>query len=309
MESRQDRPPRRWRRWLARAAIALAAVAALAAIAVVVLLANLDRPWLKTRIQRIVRQSAGIQLDYRALTLRPFSGLWLDGLVIATPEPLRGLAPELARADHLEAVWSLSSLLGRGPKIRAAAVAGVSVAVAQDAAGRTSLDLLGPPRAKPEKPEPSTPLSHLAAQIFSGAAPVGRVDVTGVSGVFVRAQADGSVQREAVGGLELHASTHAVPGGWAAVVRAGAPDAPLAVDVVRQGPARGTARLWLAIALTGDPHGFGLGTDLRVGAQDLVPVRVAELLHLDAAVKPDPARGQTAVQVDRLAAADGAVAL
>ncbi len=309
MKSPQDRPPRPWRRRFARAAIAIGALAALVAIAVVVILANLDRPWMKARIRRLVRESAGIELDYRALKLRPFSGLWLDGLVIATPEPLRALAPDLARVDHLEAVWSLSSLLGRGPKIRAAAVGGVSVVIAQDAAGRTSLDLLGGPPAKPEKPKPPAPLSHLAAQIFSGAAPVGHLDVTGVSASFVRAQADGAVQRDAIGGLRLELSTHAAPGGWAAVVRAGAPDAPLAVDVSRQGPARGAARLWLAIGLNGDAQGFSLATDLRVGAQDLVPVRVAELLHLDAAVKPDPVRGRTTLQVDRLAAADGAVVL
>ena len=309
MGSRQDRPPRRWRRWLARLALAVAALLVLVGVALAVVLGNLDRPWLKTRIRRLVRQSAGVELDYQALKLRPFSGIWLDGLVVATPEPLRGLAPELARVTHLEAVWSLSSLLGRGPKIRAAAVAGLSVTLAEDAAGRTSLDLLGPPRTAPKKPTPATPPSHLAAQIFSGAAPIGRLDVSGVEAALVRAQPDGGVQRDAVRGLQLNLTTHAVPGGWAAVILAGSPDAPLALDLTRQGPARGAARLGLALGVHGDPHGVGLAVDVRAGAQDLVPVRVTELLHLDAAVKPDPAAGRTAVEVQRLGAGDGALKL
>src|SRR6185312_5588573 len=126
MGSRQDTPPRRWRRWIGRLALAAAALLALVAVTLAVLLANLDRPWLKTRILRLVRQSAGVELDYRALRLHPFSGLWLDDLVIATPEPLRAVAPELARVGHLEVVWALSSLLGGGPKLRSAGVERVS---------------------------------------------------------------------------------------------------------------------------------------------------------------------------------------
>lgn len=309
MGSRHDRPPHRWRRWLGRLALAAAAVLALVVVALAVVLGNLDRPWLKTRIRRLVRQSAGIELDYRALKLRPFSGVWLDDLVVATPEPLRALAPELARVHQLEAVWSLSSLMGGGPKIRAASVEGVSVTIAADAAGRTSLDLLGPPQKTPEKPSPATPLSHLAAQIFSGAAPVGRLDLGGVDATFVRAQADGAVQRDALGGFRLNLTTHGVPGGWAAALLVGSPDAPLALDVTRHGPANGAARLALAIAAHGDPRGFGLAIDVGAGAQDLVPVHVTELLHLDAAVKPDPGAGRTGVEIRQLAAADGALNL
>jgi len=83
MGSRQDTPPRRW---LGRLALAAAALLALVAVTLAVVLTNLDRPWLKTRIVRLVRQNAGVELDYRALRVRPFSGLWLDDLVISAPE-------------------------------------------------------------------------------------------------------------------------------------------------------------------------------------------------------------------------------
>lgn len=311
MSNQEARPPRRWRRWIGRFALVVASGLALLGIALAVVLGSLDRPWLKGRLRALVRQKAGIQLDYRALKLRPFSGLWLDGLVIATPEPLRALTPELARVDHLEAHWSLSSLLGGGPKIRTAVIDGVSVAIAQDATGRTSLDLLGPPgpAAKPEKPGPPAPLSHLPSQIFSGAAPIGRLDVTGVQASFVRAQPDGAVQRDAIRGFYVTLSTRAVRGGWAASLGAGSPGAPLAVDVTRQGPSAGAAHLTLALGLNGDPQGLALALDLAVTSQDLAPVHVARLLHVDAAVRPDRAGGHTAIEVSRLTAADDAVEL
>ncbi|HVT06728.1 MAG TPA: hypothetical protein VHO67_04700 [Polyangia bacterium] len=307
MTPQQDKPARRWRRWAARLALAFAAVLVLVAVAVAVVLGSLDAPWMKARVQRIARDSAGIDLDYRALKVRLFSGVWLDGLVVATPAPLASLTPELARIDHLEATWSLSSLLGGGPKIRTVVIDGVSVALAQDAAGRTSLDLLGTGPRAPEKPSPPTPLSRLAAKIFSGAAPVGRLDVTRVQAASVRAAADGTVQRDSVRGLQVSLATRPAPGGWAATVGLGSASTPLAVEIARQGPATAAARLALALTANGAPDGFSLATDVRVVSQDLVSVQVSELVHVDAAVKPDPAHGRTAVQLSRLAAADGAL--
>ncbi|HVY41062.1 MAG TPA: hypothetical protein VHM31_24160, partial [Polyangia bacterium] len=309
MTPQQDKPARRWRRWLARLGLAFAAVLVLVVVAAALVLGSLDAPWMKARVQRIARESGGIDLDYRALKVRLFSGVWLDGLVVATPAPLAALTPELARIDHLEATWSLSSLLGGGPKIRAAAIDGVSVAIAQDAAGRTSLDLLGTGPRAPEKPSEPTPLSRLAAKIFSGAAPIGRVDVTRVQAVSVRAAADGTVQRDSVRGLQVSLATRPAPGGWAATVALGSASAPLAVEIARQGPVTAAAHLALAITVDGAPDGFSLATDVRLVSQDLVPVRVGELVHVDAAVKPDPAHGRTAIQLSRLAAADGALVL
>ncbi len=123
----------------------------------------------------------------------------------------------------------------------------------------------------------------------------------------MRAGPGGTVERDAIGGFALQVTTRAVGKGWAATIAAGVPGTPLPLEITRQGAQLRSARLALALGATGDPGGFTSSIDLGVVSQDLVPLQVRELLHLDASVKPDPKAGRTVVEIGRLAAADGAL--
>ena len=89
----------------------LVATLVLVLVTALVVLHRLDRPWLKQRIVSRVESATGLRLDYQTAQVGVLSGLHLEGLVVRTPSPFQGVAPELLRVGTLEARWSLGSLL------------------------------------------------------------------------------------------------------------------------------------------------------------------------------------------------------
>src|SRR5580658_7725179 len=79
----------RWRRWVLRSLAGVAGLVVLVGVAAIVLLHSLDSPWLKRRLQRFVRTSVGVDVDYRAARVELFSGAQIEGLLVQSPAEVR----------------------------------------------------------------------------------------------------------------------------------------------------------------------------------------------------------------------------
>jgi hypothetical protein len=296
-------PARPWRR---RAAIALGTVAgalALLFVAIVVVLRSLDQPWIKGRLQALVRSSAGLDVDYRVARLDLLSGLHLEGLVVRSPAEVRRFAPDLVRVAGIDAAWSLRSLLGG--RVTSIALASVAFTVVVDQAGRTSFDAL-----PPSPPGPSVPLSRLAAKSLAGAPPVGTVDVDPVTLTLVRTDHGVEVDRTTVSGLALVLAARDADRpaqGWQLHAQLGSPARDFAVERTGAGGVQGAARGNLVVTVDASPASLGATLDLRTTEQTFAAgVSAGRWLHAEASARFDPAAGRTAIHVDRLEAAEGA---
>src|SRR5579863_4155694 len=95
MRSGDPRQARAWWVWGARALGGLVGSLVVAAIAVWIALHSLDRPWMKSRVQRLARTLAGLDVDYRAARVDLLSGAEVEGLVVRSPAELQRFAPDL----------------------------------------------------------------------------------------------------------------------------------------------------------------------------------------------------------------------
>ncbi|MCL2449705.1 MAG: hypothetical protein FWD17_12230, partial [Polyangiaceae bacterium] len=298
------------RRWRQRALAALggfSALCTLGAAAAATILHSLDRPWVKAPLVRFVRARTGLDVDYRAARVDLFSGLVIDDLIVQSPAEVRALAPHLLRVGHVEAHWSLGSVLGHGPAIERVTVSDVALSVVMDERGRTSFDAL-----PPSAPAPPVPLSHELPLLLAGAAPVGRLDVDRVTLAFVRSDRGAVVETTDLRGLAL--TMVASPAGlpvpaWRAKATLGTEGAPVELELVRkEAGARASlarAKLWMTLGAT--PSALTAAIDLRMLEQSFAErVSADHWLHAEANARFDEARGQTEVTLDRIEAGDAA---
>jgi translocation and assembly module TamB len=281
------------------------------AIAGAVVLHSLDRPWVKRRLQGLARSSAGIDVDYRAARVDLFSGAAIDGLVVQSPAEVRAFAPDLVRADRVEARWSLwSLLLGHGPAVERLAVSNVTLCVVVDEHGRTSFDALA---SAPSSPTPAVPLSRLASNFLGSAPPIGRLDVDRVTLTLVQTDHGEISDRSELRGVALAlAARSAEPAarGWRVEAGLGSPKAPLDLELSRAGEvgSAGTARakLWLTVDATSAALTAIL--DVRMTEQTFAARIAADhWLHAEAKLRFDPTAGRTELTLDHTEAGDGAV--
>ena len=73
-------------------------------------LTHLEQPWVKKRVEAVLSHAVGSEVSYERLSISPFSGLELEGLVLATPETLRAHAEEMFRLDRLALPFELGPL-------------------------------------------------------------------------------------------------------------------------------------------------------------------------------------------------------
>ncbi|HSQ66891.1 MAG TPA: hypothetical protein VLM85_26915, partial [Polyangiaceae bacterium] len=298
MTTREPRERARWRvrwwgKWSRRALKGAGSLVALVLGLALIVVHNLDRPWVKRRVQAIVAKSAGVEIDYGAVRVSLFSGLDIDDIVVLSPPEVRRAAPELARIGHVAARWSLGSLAGDGPEITKLTVADVAVTVAMDEKGRTSFDAI--PTTKP--PEPSVPLSHRGASLLGSALPVGEIDITNVSATLVSTKEGNEVERTNLGGVELSASAEPAGQGGSLRLRLGSEGAPLELDLRRHGP-RGDsiAHARFSATAVATSTDLALAIDLRVVDQTFAAgYGVAHVLHAGARARFDAPVGRTDV--------------
>jgi translocation and assembly module TamB len=307
-------PPDRFRYWLRWVLIGFASLLVLLASTLMVLVCSLDRPWLKRRLQMAIREQVGVEIDWSATRVRPFSGLHVEQLVVHSPPVLRGTAPELARVDQLDVGWSLRSLLGSGPALTSISLHDLALTVVWAENGHTSFSEFGSPGAAPTPP---TPLSRVMAELLEGAPPFGRVEVGRISVTMLLPERrpeglSGSMRVSGVlkgDALALHAEAEPDGGAWRLRAQLGRPSAPLELSVERQrdGTPAGTARarLWADALLA--PSVADVKLEVDVLAQTLAPqTPVRHALHVEATGRFDPKAGRTELTIARTTAADGA---
>jgi translocation and assembly module TamB len=219
----------RWVPWLVGSLACLGGLVVFVAVAAVVLLHSLDRPWLKRRLQALVRASSGVEFDYQTARVALLSGAEIAGLVVQSPGEVRASAPDLIRVGRVDAHWSLRSLLlGPGPLIERLTLSSVALTVVVDEHGRTSFDALS--SGSQSAPGPTVPLSHQASKWLGTAPPVGQLDVDRLTLTLLRTEHGAVSDRIELGGvsvtLALRSAEPAVRG-WRAIAGLGSPATPL----------------------------------------------------------------------------------
>ncbi|MGD0674864.1 MAG: hypothetical protein ABSC94_05560 [Polyangiaceae bacterium] len=290
----------------------LASLIALGALALLVLLHGLNEPWLKRRIQRIARSSAGVEIDYRFARIDVFSGAEIEGLVVHSPGSVARYAPDLVRVGRVRARWSWASiLLGRAPAVGRLEVSDVSLTVVIDEHGRTSFDAISP-SSPPKAAGAPVPVSRLASTFLGAAPPVGQLDIDGVTLALIRTEPGAVSDRTDLGGISMTlAASSAEPAarGWRVQAALGSSASPLLLALSRTfgaGRTQGArAKLWFTVDAS--PSALKAAIDLRMIEQtfagNLTP---GHWVHAEANVRFEPAAGRTEVLLDHAEAGDGA---
>lgn len=319
----------RTRRWLRRLLIGLGLGLVLLGIMTGVLLWSLDAPWIKWRVQAMVRELAGADIDYRATRVRLLSGLHVDDLVVLAPPRFRPAGPELLRASAVEVSWSLRSLFGAGPKLNDLILRGAEVTVVRDENGANSLSELGTLKAAPaapnKTPAPTAPTAPTAPHapaaqaapppplpmdLLGGGLPIRRVLVERAALTLVRRERGRPIDRLQLTGLNLELDAERVGSGSRLRAKLGEAAAPLALTLRRTpegNPAASAAlRLWLSAAAS--PQGAEAKLDVQVEHQSFAPgIHVARALHLEARLTQVP--GKSELTLSRTELVDGGATL
>ncbi len=310
--SDEPRRPGRRRRWVLRALACLVGLVTGIAVAAFVLLHSLDRPWLKRRLLALVRDSVGVEIDYRSARIEGLSRIEVEGLVVRSPAEVRPFAPDLVRIEQVNARVSLRALvLGRGPAIQRLALRDVTLTAVVDEDGRTSFDALSPADSRSPS-SPSVPVSRQASRFLGRAPPVGQLDVGPVTLALVQT-AHGSVsERTELRGLSvtLTASPAEPPAtGWRVKAGLGSLATPLELGLTRaRGDAPlGTARAKVWVTVNATSSALAAALDLRMIEQTFAAnVSADRWLHAEASLRFDQAAGRTEIALDHTEAGDGA---
>jgi hypothetical protein len=270
---------------------------------------NLGHPWLKQRLVSKVEAATGLRLDYQTAQVAVLSGLRLEGLVVRTPSPFQGVTPDLLRVGTLEAHWSPRALLSGPLRVERVAVRDVAFALVADDAGSTSLSGLKGPEAPAPPVEAPLGVSQQLAALLASAPPFGKVEVSGVSLSYLRVRNGDVVDRWSLRGLAAAVEATHQDGGWKVHAKLGQTDAPLALEVSREGPAIPPALALLELALSAEAGASAarVRVDLDVARQTFDPrFTVRTLLHGTASATFDGEKRQTALELDRVQLTDSA---
>jgi translocation and assembly module TamB len=279
-------------------------------VAAVAALHNLDSPWLKQRIVSRVEADTGVRLDYQVARVDVLSGLRLEGLVVQTPPPFQGVAPELLRVGKLEAQWSPGSLLSGPNLVERVSVRDVAFTLVADEQGPTSLTgLKGPKAPEPTPMEEPLGASRQAAALLASAPPVGKIEVSGVSLSYVRTRNGEVLERWSLRGLAVEIEAKHQEDGWKLFAQLGQTGAPLPLELSREGPALPPALAALELALSAEVGASAARAqvDLDVARQDFDSrFTLRKLLHGAASAKFDGEKQHIALELGRTSLTDSA---
>lgn len=292
-------PRKRLRRWLVRGLVLVSSLAALVALGLWALARNANHPAIASLVKRVVRDRTGLSVDYAGLELSLAHGVRLGSLRVLTPAPLQ-LGEDVEtflRVDGLELATPLWTWLSGEIAIDALRVGALELAVARDASGRTSFDVLFP---EAPEPEPAASRSELLERLPR--LTVRQLEVGRMRGRVVEQGARGE-RRTVIGDLSLHGSVRAGGGsveGTTIVLRG----APLRVELSEE-RRREHAELGVELSLRGSPDRsleVELHADLGEHALGGAPAWHGELLHVAGALRFDPDARRTALDVRELRA-------
>src|SRR5689334_10860463 len=104
-------PRRRLLRYLRRTAYVLVGLIVLVVGAVIVIAHNLDSNLIRRQLQGLVKEQAGLTLDYKSASVQILHGLTLGDVTIEQPEEYRAAAPLLLSVRQVSLGWAF---LGKG---------------------------------------------------------------------------------------------------------------------------------------------------------------------------------------------------
>ena len=306
-------PPNRRRKWLRNLAWFLGVVVALVVLVVggvAVVLHDLQRPAVKSRLQRLVYHYTGIEFDYETARAS-LTGLHLTGLTVRTPESVRALAPLLARVDSVDVGWTLKKLVGAS--VNDVVLRNVDLTVVLDSDGSMSFDFL-PPTAPgitlPQKVAATVPRSQLMSDIITTPLPMGGLTVEPIHVTIIHADHRVVVGRDVVEGLQLGASRQ----NGQTTLGLGTKAQPLDLHLTRTGARPGTAtmRLWLDGVAEKTTVQFSLETRLleETIAPALAPlVQPTRLASFVLTVDAEPDTRRVLARLSNCTLADGVAVL
>ena len=265
-------------------------------------LSNLEHPWVRDKVENMLSTLVGTEVRYEGLSLSPFSGLELQGLVVATPKTLRSHAPDMLRLEELRIPIELGQLFSGDLVIPAIDGGPVELTVVVSDDGRNSfgelmqsegdLQQAWPPLS--ESLEALEELSLSVGPVRLGPIRLSSIEVTD-SGARVR-----QTNLEPLGFFSDGVSFIGEPNGSAELRPQERDDVVLSVvDLAGDGSVR-EAHLdpKLEVRLqSGRVLALSAGAELRRQSlfAELRPVR--SLLHVESSVTFDPNQGTTTLQL------------
>lgn len=284
---------------LATIATIIVVVVALAAF----VLAHLETPSVKTRLQLLVRKATGIELDYADAHASLLSGAHLHDIRVKTGGTLRAIAPEVVRIGSLDVSWGLGRLAQAS--VEGVTVQDVDVTVVLDDDGRTSFDFHPPEPTKAVVDKAVERRSRSIAGLLETAVPLHGAHVGPIRLTVVKTRDGVPYDRVQLSGLSLDGRHD----GNKTTLSLGQRAAPLTLALDERGDRRTLAlepRLWLEAVVQGTQ--LQISVDLHAGRQQLV-AGVDRALALDLLVRAEPAKGQLDVSITRGELADGTATL
>lgn len=301
-------PPRRARRrgrWLVWALAALALLALLLVVALELLLANLDHPAIKRRLLALVKEQAGLALDYEGLEVSLRKGVRARVLRVLAPPRFAAESDTFARVEGLDVDAPLWRLALGERKLTALTAERIEVVVVRDASGASSLSELFP--ARDDAANPPAPLSRSLTNLPE--LELDEVALRSLAGRLVQLEGTGGRSVLSLSGLALHGKLHSGAVGLAGSDLTLGGEASLALrEPARTATARLPSELRLR-AITGDELAFTLRS--RVAQQDLAAgwLPAGELLDVDGTARFDAGASRTTFELARAHALDGALAI
>jgi hypothetical protein len=189
---------------------------------------HLDTGFVKTRLQSLVHDQAGLDLDYADAQAQLLTGLHLKNVTVASPPELRPVAPVLLRADDLQLGWSF---LGGGQLLNKVSADGVEITIVIDEHGDTSLDTLGgSSKPSPVSKAPTIVPEQRLQQALDLLPDFGRVTLKRVSLTILRTRESKVIEHARLDGIEIDALSRGDGSARQVALQIGTRSAPLAAQ-------------------------------------------------------------------------------
>ncbi|HEX4354516.1 MAG TPA: AsmA family protein, partial [Polyangiales bacterium] len=275
----------------------LVALVALAFAGVLWLGSHLSEPSIKSKIQALAHDQAGLTLDYDGLEVSPLSGVRARFLRVAQPLKFKAIAEDFVRIDDLDVQARALALASDEPTIDALRIGHIDVTVVRDPSGATTLSELFPSQSKPKASAPDKPkkLSQSLSDLPKLA--VRQIAIAAIAAKLIELGASPRVTSLASLGVagSLHSEPDSLRGTDLKIQ--GAPSLRLEIH---EGERSQFADIALALGARADAaKSLAVRIHTELGRQNLLAhwPNASELLNVEARVLFDESANQTSISV------------